>query len=235
MENNNARKLNWFDWFLILGTTLVSIASSLLGEGWDTLGFIVAVTGIVNLVLCAKGNIWNYAFGIVYNAIYVYIAWHSKLYADSAIYLLYYLPMQFVGWAQWKKNQNQESGAVNARHLTGRMALILLAVAAVLIPALARFGDHGGLDPGYVYDGQGHCGAMVHLDPARRRPDRQVADRHHPGRRTRGADAGDVRLLPGERHLRPHSVEWISEASFGPTTAVSSSSEASRMRFRLLK
>ena len=115
---NNALKLNAFDYFLILGTTAVSIASSLLGEGWDTIGFIVAVTGIINLVLCAKGNIWNYAFGIVYNAIYVYIAWHSKLYADSAIYLLYYLPMQFVGWAQWKKNQNQESGAVNAVHLT---------------------------------------------------------------------------------------------------------------------
>ena len=137
MERNNALKLNWFDWFLILGTTLVSIASSLLGEGWDTLGFIVAVTGIVNLVLCAKGNIWNYTFGIVYNAIYVYIAWHSKLYADSAIYLLYYLPMQFVGWAQWKKNQNQVSGAVNATHLTGKMALTLLAAAAVLIPIFA--------------------------------------------------------------------------------------------------
>ena len=137
MENNNARKLNWFDWFLIVGTTVVSIASSLLGEGWDTLGFIVAVTGIVNLVLCAKGNIWNYAFGIVYNAIYVYIAWHTKLYADSAIYLLYYLPMQFIGWGQWKKNRNQESGAVNARHLTGRMALTLLAVAALLIPLFA--------------------------------------------------------------------------------------------------
>ncbi len=137
MENNSARKLNWFDWFLILGTTAVSIASSLLGDGWDTLGFIVAVTGIVNLVLCAKGNIWNYAFGIVYNAIYVYIAWHTKLYADSAIYLLYYLPMQFVGWVQWKKNQNQESGAVNATHLTGKMALALLAAAAVLIPLFA--------------------------------------------------------------------------------------------------
>ena len=41
---NNSRKLNAFDWFLILGTTIVSIASSLLGEGWDTLGFIVAVS-----------------------------------------------------------------------------------------------------------------------------------------------------------------------------------------------
>ncbi len=134
---NNALKLNAFDYFLILGTTAVSIASSLLGEGWDTIGFIVAVTGIINLVLCAKGNIWNYAFGIVYNAIYVYIAWHSKLYADSAIYLLYYLPMQFVGWVQWKKNQNQESGAVNAVHLTRRQAFALLIAAAVLIPLFA--------------------------------------------------------------------------------------------------
>ena len=134
---NDAQRLNAFDLFLILGTTAVSIASSLLGDGWDTLGFIVAVTGIINLVLCAKGNLWNYLFGIIYNAIYVYIAWHSKLYADSAIYLLYYLPMQFVGWAQWKKNQNLDSGAVNAVHLTRKTALVLLAVAIVLIPLFA--------------------------------------------------------------------------------------------------
>ncbi len=130
--------LNWFDWFLILGTTAVSLASMLLGDdGWDTLGFIVAVTGIVNLVLCAKGNIVNYIFGIIYNAIYVYIAWKTRLYADAAIYLVYYLPMQFVGWATWKKNQNQDSGAVNVVHLTRKMALSLLAAAAVLIPLFA--------------------------------------------------------------------------------------------------
>ncbi|MBO4842148.1 MAG: nicotinamide mononucleotide transporter [Bacteroidales bacterium] len=133
----NTPALNWFDWFLILGTTAVSIVSSLLGDGWDTLGFIVAVTGIINLVLCARGNIWNYLFGIIYNAIYVYISWKSRLYADSAIYLLYYLPMQFVGWFSWKKNQNQDSGAVNAVHLDKRTALILLAAAAVLIPVFA--------------------------------------------------------------------------------------------------
>ena len=134
---SSALKLNGFDLFLILGATAVSIASSLLGDGWDTLGFIVAVTGIINLVLCAKGNIWNYIFGIIYNAIYVYISWNSKLYADSAIYLLYYLPMQVVGWVQWKKNRNAESGAVNAVHLTLRQGLVLLAAAAVLIPLFA--------------------------------------------------------------------------------------------------
>ena len=134
---NKALSINWFDWFLIIGTTVVSAVSSVVAGNWDTLGFIVAVTGIINLVLCARGNIWNYAFGIVYNAIYVYISWKSRLYADSAIYLLYYLPMQFIGWFSWKKNQNQESGAVNAVHLTRRTALVLLLVAAVLIPVFA--------------------------------------------------------------------------------------------------
>ena len=134
---NNTHSLNWFDWFLIIGTTVVSILPSLLGGEWDTLGFITAVTGILNLVLCAKGYIWNYFFGISYNAIYVYISWKSRLYADSALYLLYYLPMQFIGWINWAKNQNQESGVVNVVHLTRKAALILLAVSAVLIPAFA--------------------------------------------------------------------------------------------------
>ena len=132
-----ALSLNGFDWFLIIGTTVISAVSSVLSGSWDTLGFIVAVTGIINLVLCARGNIWNYIFGIVYNAIYVYISWKSRLYADSAIYLLYYLPMQFAGWFSWKKNQNQESGAVNAVHLTRKTALVLLLAAAVLIPVFA--------------------------------------------------------------------------------------------------
>jgi nicotinamide mononucleotide transporter len=45
--------------------------------------------------------------------------------------------MQFVGWFSWKKNQNQDSGAVNVRHLNKRMALLLLVAAAVLIPTFA--------------------------------------------------------------------------------------------------
>lgn len=137
MKSDINFSFNWFDWFLVIGTSAASVLSMYLGEGWDTVGFIVAVTGILNLVLCAKGNIVNYLFGIIYNAIYVYIAFHSKLYADSVLYLCYYLPMQFVGWANWKKNRDVEDGAVNVHHLTLKMGLIFTAIAAVLIPAFA--------------------------------------------------------------------------------------------------
>lgn len=131
-------KLNYFDWFMILGVMAVSVLTSLLGGGSiDWLDFVGVTTGIINLVLCAKGNVANYAFGIVYNTIYCYIAFSSSLYADATVYALYYLPMQFVGWVQWSRNRNADSGALKATHLTWRVAAILLCVAALLVPLVA--------------------------------------------------------------------------------------------------
>lgn len=129
-------KLNWLDWFLIGGVVVVSVISSVLTGEWDTLGFITAFAGIINLVLCAKGNILNYIFGVIYNAIYVYIAFHSALYADAATYLCYYLPMQFVGWFQWNKNQSEQSGTVKVRSLNLKQALLIVAVFAVAVPLI---------------------------------------------------------------------------------------------------
>jgi nicotinamide mononucleotide transporter len=126
MNKTSALKLHWFDWFLILGVTITSIITSAFAERFDWLGLIINITGIINLVLCAKGNLINYFFGIIYNALYIYVAFSTKLYADSAIYMLYYLPMQFIGWANWKKNRSKESGAVITRRLTMKTAALLI-------------------------------------------------------------------------------------------------------------
>ena len=131
---NNSLRFNFFDYFLIFGVIGLSILAAILDHHMDWLDFIGVVTGIINLVLCAKGNIYNYVFGIIYNAIYAYIAFSTSLYADAAIYAAYYLPMQFIGWYNWKKNRDQEDGTVNVKHLSFRSALILLAAAAVLVP-----------------------------------------------------------------------------------------------------
>ena len=134
----NKKYFTFFDWFLILGVTILSIITSAFADKFDWLGLVLNVTGIINLVLCAKGNLINYFFGMVYNALYVYVAYKTQLYADSAIYLCYYLPMQFVGWFNWKKNQNSDASAVKVRHLTLKQGAILLAIAAVLVPLLAK-------------------------------------------------------------------------------------------------
>ena len=137
MEKADTLKFGFFDWFLIIGVTVLSIITSAFADKFDWIGLIINITGIINLVLCAKGNILNYVFGIVYNALYVWVAFKTQLYADSAIYMFYYLPMQFVGWFNWKRNSNAESGAVIVNHLKRRTALVMLAIAAVLIPLFA--------------------------------------------------------------------------------------------------
>lgn len=134
----NKRYFTFFDIFLILGVTILSIITSALSEKFDWLALVLNVTGIINLVLCAKGNLINYFFGIIYNALYVYVAYSTQLYADSAIYLCYYLPMQFIGWFNWKKNQNSDASAVKVRHLTLKTGAILLVVAVALVPLLAK-------------------------------------------------------------------------------------------------
>lgn len=133
----NSLRLNFFDYFLIIGVTGLSILAAVLDHHMDWLDFIGVVTGIVNLVLCAKGNIYNYIFGIIYNAIYAYITFSTSLYADAAIYAAYYLPMQFAGWVNWKRNRNSEDGTVIVRHLSLKSAGLLLAAAALLVPLLA--------------------------------------------------------------------------------------------------
>lgn len=129
---------NFFDWLLVGGVIVTSIVMAVLNGHMDWLDFIGVVTGIFNLVLCAKGNTINYLFGIIYNVIYAYIAFSTKLYADATIYAVYYLPMQFIGWANWKKNQNADSLTVQPSHLSLKSALWMVAAAAVLVPVLAK-------------------------------------------------------------------------------------------------
>ena len=130
-------RLSFFDWFLIAGVVTASLVLSLLDGHVDWLDFAGVVTGIVNLVLCARGDISNYIFGIIYNAIYAYIAFSSSLYADAVVYAAYYLPMQFIGWASWRRNRNADDGMVQAGHLTLKTGIALLAAAAVLVPLFA--------------------------------------------------------------------------------------------------
>ena len=69
----------------------------------DVLGSLAGITGVLCVVLVAKGSIWNYGFGLVNVILYAYISYKTALYGDAALNALYYLPMQFIGYWQWRK------------------------------------------------------------------------------------------------------------------------------------
>ena len=95
--------LSVYDWFLIIGVIVTNIVYSFLTGTLDAVGSIASVAGVLCVVLVAKGSIWNYLFGIVNVSLYALISYKADLYGDAALNALYYVPMQFIGWWQWRK------------------------------------------------------------------------------------------------------------------------------------
>lgn len=128
--------LNPFDWFLIGGVVFFSLLYSLLSGSFDALGTIAGVTGIVCVVLVAKGNIFNYLFGLINVTLYAWISFKAELYGDALLNALYYLPMQFAGWYSWMRKRNaEESVTIIARRLSRRQRYILAAISVVTVAA----------------------------------------------------------------------------------------------------
>ena len=73
------------------------------------LGLISSITGMIAVVLIAKGKISNFFFGIVQSGTYAYISFSYGLYGEAMLNGLFYFPFQFIGMYLWKKNKIQAS------------------------------------------------------------------------------------------------------------------------------
>ena len=145
--------LSLYDWFLIVGVIASNIVYSLLSGDMDVVGSIASIAGVLCVVLVAKGNIWNYLFGIINVSMYAYISYKASLYGDAALNALYYVPMQFIGWWQWRKRGAAMSASeagdqgvqVKARRFTlHQRVLLALGCAAAVVACgyiLKHFGD----------------------------------------------------------------------------------------------
>jgi nicotinamide mononucleotide transporter len=129
----NNKILSLYDWFLIVGVIASNIIYSALSGNVDIIGSLAGIAGVLCVVLVAKGSIWNYLFGIVNVSMYAYISYKASLYGDAALNALYYVPMQFIGWWQWRKRgaavseseAGKEGVQVKARRFTWRQRAFL--------------------------------------------------------------------------------------------------------------
>ena len=149
----NSKVLSLYDWFLIAGVIASNIIYSALSGNVDIVGSVAGIAGVLCVVLVAKGSIWNYLFGIINVSMYAYISYKASLYGDAVLNAVYYVPMQFIGWWQWRKRgaamsaaEAGESGVqVKARRFTWNQRIMLaLGCAAGVIAVgyvLKHFGD----------------------------------------------------------------------------------------------
>ncbi len=139
----NNKVLSLYDWFLIVGVIASNIIYTVLTGNLDIVGSVAGIAGVLCVVLVAKGSIWNYLFGIINVSMYAYISYKAALYGDAALNALYYVPMQFIGFWQWRKrgaamSEAQAGGSgvqVRARRFTWKQRAVLAVgcTAAVII------------------------------------------------------------------------------------------------------
>lgn len=127
---------------MIVATALMIVLSFI----WkDTpIGTLSAVTGVISVVLCAKGRVSNYVFGMVYVTAYAYIAFQNKLYGEVMMNLLYYVPMNVIGFITWTKlaktkAESAQTGDVSkdveTRHMSSKQRWMTFVIAVVVILA----------------------------------------------------------------------------------------------------
>ena len=145
--------LSPYDWFLIVGVIASNVIYSILSGTMDIVGSVAGIAGVLCVVLVAKGSILNYLFGIVNVSMYAYISYKAALYGDAALNAFYYVPMQFIGWWQWRKrgaamSESEADGAgvqVKARRFSWRQRAVLAVGCAAAVIAggfiLRYFGD----------------------------------------------------------------------------------------------
>ncbi len=101
--------------WLIIALITTIIIGSMMHSDWLTLT--ATLTGVLNLVLLAKGKLINYLFGIMNNITYALVAWHAHLYGQAILFMGYFLPMQFYGLYLWTRHENQQQGLIIAKRL----------------------------------------------------------------------------------------------------------------------
>ena len=120
----------YFSAFILTGMTAVTIIATALklgpAEPQARLLLLVsafgALMGVAATVASANGKIITFIFGLLDVSIYgimCLINWKngSSGLGNAVLHFLYFVPMQFVGFLQWKRRGNNNEGSVKARRL----------------------------------------------------------------------------------------------------------------------
>lgn len=154
MDNKTFNK--YFSIFILVGMSAATVAATALKFGpadsqarWLLIfAAFGSLMGVAATVASASGKIITFLFGLLDVSIYgvmCLINWKngSSGLGNAVLHFLYFVPMQFVGFFQWRKRGNNSEGNVKARRLSGRQrwlatgAFLLISLAAYFI--IARF------------------------------------------------------------------------------------------------
>lgn len=124
------KKFTYFEWFMVLSVIIFTIYFMIIDTEKNMLYLVIdavaAISGILCVVLCAKGKKSQYIWGLLNVIGYVIIAFMNKYYGEVMLNAIYYLPSQFIGYYLWSKHNNKKIDKVKGRKLNLKNSIILL-------------------------------------------------------------------------------------------------------------
>ena len=146
----------YFNAFILIGMTVVTCIVTAIklgdaGDGehlWLLLSAFGSLMGVLATVCSANGWIITFLFGFLDVSIYGVACWMNWLEGGSGLgnallHFAYFVPMQLVGFLQWKRRGAKSSHQVKARRLSPSMRWtwlgISLVATVVLYLIIARF------------------------------------------------------------------------------------------------
>ncbi len=140
----NEEKFNkWFGLFIMVGmsiavcfVTIMKLGQTHDGTALLLLSAFASLMGVVGTVTSAVGKVYTYFFSffdvLIYGIICI-INWKNggAGLGNGLLHLVYFVPMQFVGFFQWKKRETL-GGTVQPRRLTSVQRWISVAVFGLL-------------------------------------------------------------------------------------------------------
>ena len=126
-----------FEINLIIISTLIMLTSSLIAQD-GLIALISGITGIVSVVLCAKGKSSTYIIGSIQVLTYAYLSFNNKLYGEVMLNLLYYIPMNIIGFFMWSRHKN-DNGDIITKTLSTKNKILVFSGTCFIILAYAKF------------------------------------------------------------------------------------------------
>ncbi len=136
MESAKEKQFNrWFSIFILAGMAVALTLTTIFklddaGDGGARAFLIISafgsLMGILSTVSSANGLIITFLFGLLDVSIYgvmCFVNWYgggSGL-GNAVLHMIYFVPMQFVGFAQWRRHRADKSAyTVKPRRLSGK-------------------------------------------------------------------------------------------------------------------
>lgn len=126
--------------WLLLASIIITGLSIYWGD--SLMGIISATTGVACVICTGKGKLSAYLFGLINCVLYAIISYKAKLYGETMLNVLYYVPMQFIGFYVWNKNMNKSTYEVNKIHMTNKVRikwLIIMIFTTILYGYLLKY------------------------------------------------------------------------------------------------